>query len=51
MMRPPSDEIRRFFQLEAKIRRCTNVSARGALEADALFNSVVARAFSGGLSA
>lgn len=49
VMRPPVDEVQRFVQLEATIRRSSDVNARGALAADDLFNSLMTRAFSGEL--
>ncbi len=49
VMRPPVDEVHRFVQLDATIRRSTDVNARGAQAAEDLFNSLVARAFSGAL--
>jgi type I restriction enzyme S subunit len=50
VMRPPIDEVRRFVRLEAKIHRSTDANARGAQAAEDMFNSLVARAFSGELS-
>lgn len=50
VMRPPANQVRRFVGLETRLRRSTEASVRGAQHADDLFRSLVASAFSGGLT-
>ena len=51
VMRPPSDLVQRFVAWEAGLRRAAEEHWRSAQLSEQLFNSLVARAFSGSLEA
>jgi type I restriction enzyme S subunit len=49
VMRPPENKVRDFVALERALRRTSSVHEQSAQLAEQLFNSLVARAFSGSL--